>query len=66
MPHCQNCGEHVTTQSQCVFGDNDGDVYGCHTCLTRAEIADGHATCKYRDESRQIALPVLVDSNSKH
>ena len=44
MPECQNCGSHVTARFEKVFGDNDGDVWGCRECMETTEIVNGEAT----------------------
>ncbi len=45
MPHCQNCGGHVSRQFARVLGDNDDVVHGCPDCSTtsdrvRAEVIE--------------------------
>ncbi|WP_449271533.1 DUF7563 family protein [Halopiger djelfimassiliensis] len=42
MPECSNCGAHITPSFVRVFG-SDGDVHGCPTCMTYAEITNGDA-----------------------
>lgn len=41
MPECRNCSSHVTVQFARVFGDNDGTVYRCLECSTRAGANEG-------------------------
>jgi predicted RNA-binding Zn-ribbon protein involved in translation (DUF1610 family) len=40
MPHCQNCGEHVSDRFQRVFGIKDGQVYACPKCSPNAGIGE--------------------------
>jgi predicted SprT family Zn-dependent metalloprotease len=41
MPECRNCGGHVTARFRRVFGDNDGEVWGCRECMGSTEIVNG-------------------------
>lgn len=45
VSNCRNCGAFVTTDFARVFGNNDGEVFGCPECTSfRALIAGGSAT----------------------
>lgn len=44
MPECNNCGAFVTPDFARVFGDNDGEVFGCLECQTATDVKDGAAT----------------------
>lgn len=39
---CSNCGEHVSQDFVRVYGDNDGEVYGCLSCLTTRDLRKGN------------------------
>ena len=41
MAECQNCGGHVTDRFERVFGTNDGDVFGCRSCMSTTAIRNG-------------------------
>lgn len=43
MPHCESCGEWVSTDFARVFGDEDGTVDACLNCETQVRIRDGAA-----------------------
>lgn len=43
MAECANCGGHVTERFRRVFGDNDGAVHGCPSCMGTTEIVNGAA-----------------------
>lgn len=32
MPRCKECGSFISNQFVKVFGNNEGDVYGCMDC----------------------------------
>lgn len=38
---CNNCGAFVTQRFSRVFGDNDGEVYGCLDCGTARDLHNG-------------------------
>ncbi|MHC3439176.1 DUF7563 family protein [Natrialbaceae archaeon A-gly3] len=44
MPECQQCGAHVTNRFRRVFGNNDGDVYGCRECMKSTDLLNGEGT----------------------
>lgn len=41
MAECDNCGKFVTADFARVFGDNDGNVYGCLDCMLISDIPAG-------------------------
>lgn len=41
MAECDNCGTFVTSDFARVFGDNDGNVYGCLDCMLISDIPAG-------------------------
>ena len=41
MPECSDCSGHVTDRFRAVFGDNDGNVYGCYECIQMNEVLEG-------------------------
>jgi hypothetical protein len=44
MQRCNLCDAFVTPRFARVFGDNEDDVYGCYSCMTVSELADGEAS----------------------
>ncbi|MGB9955676.1 MULTISPECIES: DUF7563 family protein [Haloferax] len=44
MTECNDCGTFVTPQFARVFGDNEDNLYGCHSCLPATALVDGHAS----------------------
>ena len=44
MPECQQCGAHVTSRFRRVFGNNDGEVYGCRECMKSTDLLNGEGT----------------------
>jgi hypothetical protein len=41
VPTCQDCGSFVTPRFARVFGDNDGNVFGCNECLSFRGLTKG-------------------------
>lgn len=41
MPACHNCGSFVTSEFARVFGNNDGDVFGCPECMSLGLLMRG-------------------------
>ncbi|WP_423744766.1 hypothetical protein V5735_01605 (plasmid) [Haladaptatus sp. SPP-AMP-3] len=44
MPQCDNCEAHITRRFQRVFGNEDGEVFGCPRCTTGSDLFEGKAT----------------------
>lgn len=40
---CRNCGSFITRRFTQVFGDNEGEVYGCLSCKPSTELYEGGA-----------------------
>jgi hypothetical protein len=43
MTKCRTCGSFVTPGFARVFGNNDGEVYGCPGCSESVDLCDGGA-----------------------
>ncbi|SFF91105.1 hypothetical protein SAMN04488063_0759 [Halopelagius inordinatus] len=44
MHTCHNCEEFVTRDFVRVFGDEEGRVFGCPSCLTTRDLQNGTAS----------------------
>ncbi len=51
---CESCGSFVTKDFARVFGNNDGQVFGCLECMTATEVKKGGARADEVDTTNLI------------
>jgi len=66
MPKCNNCGSHVTTDYNRVFGDRNDSVEVCPNCPDR--VIDPQSEGGYRESPAKKAIlnkSVAADGGNK-
>ncbi len=48
---CQSCGAFVTRDFARVFGNNNGQVFGCLECMSATDVKKGKARAETVDPS---------------